>query len=374
MDLNNGEEIKKKFKLSSLASFVSKIKKRTINWAKDYREAFIAVVVLIVAALFIGILLFSLRVPRSSVEQWTEIFSTERHPLTGEVIENSLSHLPQVFGIMVENSKDAWPLSGLDEAFLVIEAPVEANIPRFVAFFSEDSEFGKIGPVRSTRAYYLDWNDALQAVYGHVGGSPEALELISSVYETIDLNQFWQSEYFYRQTSGGRYAPHNVYTTGNLLISALDELSLENPVYSVWEFKNDSPVKEENAVSVEVDFADGSTYDVLWEYQSELNSYLRYQAGDIMLMEDDAKIYANNVVVIATDIRVIDNEGRKSLRTTGEGDALIIQDGEAFVAKWKKEQRTDRIKFFTYDGYEIAMNAGVTWIEVVDDLSKTEIK
>jgi hypothetical protein len=89
-----------------------------------------------------------------------------------------------------------------------------------------------------------------------------------------------------------------------------------------------------------------------------------------MKMTDGATIQADNIVVLETEIRTIDNLGRKSIVTTGEGDAYIAQNGEVFLVRWKKEERTDRLRFFTHDGFEITMNAGVTWIEVVDDIGK----
>ncbi|MFH1711919.1 MAG: DUF3048 domain-containing protein [Patescibacteria group bacterium] len=306
------------------------------------------------------------------VEELAEFIAEQelRHPLTGERLDQPYETLPQVFGVMVENSADAWPLVGLDGAFLVIEAPVEGSIPRFIVFSSEESDIEKLGPVRSARPYYLDWNDELQGVYAHVGGSPEALDLIKYDYDTIDLNQFWQSEYFYRQ-NGNRYAPHNVYTSSELLISALDELELDPPTYSSWRFKDDSPI-EDNARSLKVDFTSGATYDVDWDYNKETNTYTRHQGRSVMKMEDRATIEANNIIVLATDIRVIDNVGRKQIKTVGEGDALIAQDGEVFLCRWKKDERTDRLRFYTHDGFEISMNAGKTWIEVVDSLDQAD--
>lgn len=298
-----------------------------------------------------------------------------RHPLTGEIVDVSVSELPQVFGVMVENSADAWPLSGLDQAFLVIEAPVEGGIPRFISFFASDQAAQKIGPVRSARSYYLDWNDELGAIYAHVGGSPAALDLIKYTYDTVDLNQFWFDQYFYRQ-NGTRYAPHNVYTDSESLIAAradlIDRGDLAGvPAYSSWLFKNDSPVSE-NAKSLSVDFAPGTVYDVEWRYDATTNAYVRYQAGSLMKLEDGATVTANNVVVLATDIRVIDNVTRREIKTVGEGDVLIAQDGEVYLARWKKESRTDRLRFYTTDGYEISMNAGHTWIEVVEELGQAQ--
>ncbi len=303
-----------------------------------------------------------------------ESTAINRHPLTGEIISEPLMVLPQVFGVMVENAADAWPLTGLDQAFLVIEAPVEGGIPRFISFFTDDQTVDKIGPVRSARPYYLDWNDELDAIYSHVGGSPEALDLIKYTYDTIDLNQFWYADFFYRQ-NGNRYAPHNVYTNSDLLAQAIDALKsqgklVDPPVYESWQFKDDQPVAAEAAKSLNVDFASGSVYDVDWKYQPETNDYLRYQAGSVMRMTDDAIITANNVIVLAMDIRVVDNVTRRHIQTVGSGDALIVQDGEAYLARWSKESRTDRLRFYTQDGYEISLNAGKTWIEIVPSLSQ----
>lgn len=361
--------------LDRLASFVGKSRKKEKNiWVK-YREIWIGALLLLITAvlILIGVLATVDRVA-PPIAEVLDIKQEQdaRHPLTGERLVMEYETLPQVFGVMVENAADAWPLSGVDEAFLVIEAPVEGNIPRFITFFSEESTVEKLGPVRSARPYYVDWNDELDAVYAHVGGSPEALDLIKYDYDTIDLNQFYQSEYFYRQNSG-RYAPHNVFTDSDRLILALDELELDEPAYESWQFKDDAPVDGPGS-SIAVDWQDGTTYDVTWEYQSETNDYLRWQGRSIMKMEDGDTITVNNVVVIAADIRTIDNVGRKRIETVGEGDALFAMDGEVFLGRWKKDERTQRLRFYTHEGDEISFNAGQTWIEVIWGLDQVEIE
>ncbi len=303
------------------------------------------------------------------VDVYRDLVEVDRHPLTGEIVDEAVDASPQVFGVMVENAADAWPLSGLDKAFLVIEAPVEAGIPRFLVLFDENAEVDKVGPVRSARPYYLDWALWLDAIYGHVGGSPEALDLIGAL-GVIDVNQFFESEYFYRQTWGGRYAPHNVYTDGELLRGILEEFELDEPVYDFWKFTEGESKGNSSAA---IDFADGSTYDVVWEYDAELNQYQRLQGFSLMIMEDGAEIWADNILVMAMDIRTIDAVGRKELTSVGSGDAYIIQNGEGYLGTWEKENHDSQLRFFTMDGYEISMNPGVTWIEVVSGLDQVEL-
>lgn len=295
---------------------------------------------------------------------------TLRHPLTGEAVD-AVAPLPQVFAVMIENSADAWPLSGLEDAFLVIEAPVEGMIPRFEVFFADDATTEKIGPVRSARPYYLDWADELDAVYAHVGGSPEALDLIKE-YGTIDLNEFFHGWDFYR--SSQRYAPHNTYTTMEQLRTAIDELEPGTPEYEGWTFKDGAVSGEEKSLSI--DWTSGTTYDMTWEYAGVDNRYVRNQGDGWMMTEDNWEIRADNVVVVATDIGVIagDDKGRRTLRTIGMGDAMIFQDGRVIIGTWKKELRTDRLRFYDVDGKEIAMNAGKTWVEVVGSLGQVTVE
>lgn len=289
-----------------------------------------------------------------------------RDPLTGLVIPAQLSTLPQVFAVMIENSYEAWPLSGLDQAFFVIEAPVEGNIPRFITFFEEGAVSKKIGPVRSARPYYLDWADEFQSIYAHVGGSPEALDLIHKNGTTRDFDQFFQSEYFWRDNVG-RFAPHNVYTSTDLLKSSLEEIGRSTKAYTSWLFADGEASGQE--LSPVIDWESGSTYDVTWKYDKTTNAYTRYQGKDIMKTSSGSTITANNILIFESEIAVVDATGRRHVRTIGEGKGIVYQNGTKIEATWKKLARTDRLRFYALDGKEIAMNAGKTWMEVVPDVT-----
>ena len=98
--------------------------------------------------------------------------------------------------VTIENNEKARPQSGLDQANLVIEAPVEGGITRFLAIFADNQEVKSIGPIRSARSYFLDWAQEFDALYSHVGGSPEALKTIKNNYQIYNLNQYFQSKYY----------------------------------------------------------------------------------------------------------------------------------------------------------------------------------
>ncbi len=308
------------------------------------------------------------RVPQSS-DAPAIITVLPRHPLTGALLDAPLAVLPHVFGVMIENSADAWPLSGIDEAFLVIEAPVEGDIPRFLAFFSSEQDVQKIGPVRSARSYYLDWNAEFDGIYAHVGGSPEALRMITG-RGVFDLDQFFQSEYYYRDELT-RYAPHNVYTTMDDLKQSMREIDKKYhaaaPTYDSWIFTDGV---SETSVHTVITLSWRKGYDVQWTYDPTTNVYDRSQGG---------KTYtANNVVIIETDVGTIpgDDKGRRTIRTLGEGRMKIFQNGHGndLGGTWKKSSVRDRMRFYDNEGNEMVMNAGKTWIEVTDDLGNVVIE
>ena len=78
---------------------------------------------------------------------------------------------------MVDDHWDARPQSGFTEASVVWQAPAEGGIPRYMMIFAEGDP-PSVGPVRSARLYFVQWAAEWNAVYVHVGGSPQAMALL----------------------------------------------------------------------------------------------------------------------------------------------------------------------------------------------------
>ena len=287
-----------------------------------------------------------------------------RHPLTGMWLRESVE-LPRVLGVMIDNHVDARPQSGIDQAFLVIEAPVEGGISRLLAFFDANESIAKIGPVRSARPYFIDWNNEFDALYAHVGGSDSALEKIVSG-GTFDVNEFAHSSTFWR--AGTRLAPHNTYTSTERLNAytqtRIDAGYAPEVLYETWQYKDaPEPNPNQKGSSVSIDFL-SPVYTADWAFDAESGTYLRSQAGKKDLTLDGKQITANNIGIVITDISVIDGVGRRVVRTIGEGKGFVMQDGKVIDVTWKKSSESQRLKFFVGD-QEVVMNPGKTWIEIV---------
>src|SRR5207249_1668986 len=70
--------------------------------------------------------------------------------------------------VKVANDPAARPQSGMAQADLVLEIPVEGGITRYALVF-QSQDPAKVGPVRSARQSDLNYLSALHAILAHVG-------------------------------------------------------------------------------------------------------------------------------------------------------------------------------------------------------------
>lgn len=291
--------------------------------------------------------------------------------IDGVIVPKEKANLYPI-AIMIENMVDSRPPSGLSKANLVYEVVAEAGITRFLAFYASDEEIKEIGPIRSARPYFLDWAEEFKALYLHVGGSSQALGKIPQ-RKIIDLDQYFNGKYFWRDKS--RLAPHNVYTSSELLAKVLEDkkIPLEGDFDSLmYKLPIDNPESLDagfEAKKIIINFSTPS-YQVEWQYKPQTNDYFRFQAGQSHQDLDGLRIRAKNIVVQVAETQILDEIGRRKIKTWGEGKAFIFQDGRVIKGKWMKNRsngldKIPRTKFYSELGQEIEFNQGTTWIEVI---------
>lgn len=272
-------------------------------------------------------------------------------------------------GIMVENLTTTRPQSGLGAARVVYETLAEGGITRFLALFLPGDDVGKIGPVRSARHYYVDWVEEYGAPYAHAGGSPQALGQISrdKVPDLNGIGGAWR--YFWRDRSMA--APHNLFTNGEQLARAMQELGYATEArFEPWVFEDPQQpaVPEPLASTVTVNFS-SPAYAVLFTYDRGTNAYLRSNGGTPHLdRSTDRQLRADNVIVQFVRKPIpLGEKARIDLETEGEGKAVVVRNGHATEGTWKKNGTAGRTQFFTVDGSKMILNRGVTWVLVVPE-------
>lgn len=270
--------------------------------------------------------------------------------------------------VMIDNDNDdARPQAGLDEAYLVYEMVVEGGATRYMALF-KDSEIDKIGPVRSSRHYFLDYLMENDAIYVHYGWSPRAQADIGSFkinkingVNAGDDGIFWRDRTYTK-------AWHSAYTsTKNIL-----EKAAEKGYSATTEHKNAISCADENifpesgndALNVTLRYSD--MYRTGYVYNEETGLYEKTVNGKDYTMQNGNSVAVKNIIVhLATDVPLGDGSDRRDVKTTGTGKGYYITNGKCEEITWSKPSRKENTVYTKSDGTPLMINPGKTFVNVI---------
>lgn len=290
-------------------------------------------------------------------------------PLTGVQVAPELAQRP-VTAIMIENSPDARPQSGLEQAGVVFEAIAEGGITRFLSLFQE-AQPSYVGPVRSLRPYYIDWAAAFDASIAHIGGSPDALAQIRNGGK--DLDQFFNSRSYWRQPT--RASPHNVYTSFEKLDALNKAKGYTSSKFTPWPRKKDKVLATPTAKTIDIKIS-SARYNVHYDYNSSNNTYLRSEGGTphpstTSPSDSTGQRLAPKVVIVLVMSYGFASDGRHSVySTSGKGTVYIFQDGGVTVGTWSKPDRPSQFSFLDASEVPTKLNAGQAWVSIVSGPEK----
>lgn len=329
---------------------------------------------------------------------------TEACPLNGKLYtktERELWETRRPLGIMIENSTESRPQSGLGSADVIFEAVAEGGITRFLAvYYCQDEPV--VGPVRSARVYFVDFISGFgrYPLYAHVGGAntPGPADALGQIEEMgwvgyNDLNQFSIGfPVFWRdyERLAGVATEHTMYSNTSRLweVAAKRKLTNKdkdgffwNKNFTPWLFKDDVPiVKRPDVFSISFGFWENQPdFSVEWQYDKKNNDFLRFNGGVPHLDKNTGKqLRAKNIVVVFMEEDVANDgydKGQHLLyKTIGEGDAVVFQDGTAIEAVWQKDKRDSQMVFTDTNQNKVRFNRGQIWIEVIPTGNKLEYK
>ena len=283
-------------------------------------------------------------------------------PFSGKAVDDEELLHRRPLAVMMDNHPDARPQAGLTEADLVYEIKVEGTYTRYMLVFQSE-DLPRVGPIRSSREYYLDEMQGLQALYLHVGGAAPALERIADEgYETLD---FVGME---RDSSRGKVAPHNVYSQQTLMEAAAERRGFDLTVEDVRAYSYNTeakvPAGGQAAEEVEVEFWPDNIS--LFTYDEETGAYtLAKDANPIIDQNTDETFPITNIIIREAESRPIGNTWL-DIDVVGEGAGWYVTQGKAVEITWSKESVDELARYYDADGNELQLNPGKTWIEVVD--------
>ena len=272
--------------------------------------------------------------------------------------------------VMINNLSAARPVqSGVMDAYIVYEIIVEGGITRYMAVY-KDKDTAKIGTVRSSRDYYLDYALENDAIYVHFGWSPQAQELIGKL-GVNNINGVYDDA-FWRDNPMNLAYEHTAYTSMDkimkvaknkgyrltsekdlLLNYSADEVSIEN---------EESSLKADN-VSIRYSNVVTTSY----KYNPTDKLYYRSVNGSVQKDYVTKKQYTTkNIIISYVDNGNIsnDNKGRQELNNIGTGKGYYITDGYSIPITWTKTSRNEQTVYKKLNGEEITVNDGNTFIQI----------
>ncbi|HHV66017.1 MAG TPA: DUF3048 domain-containing protein [Peptococcaceae bacterium] len=260
------------------------------------------------------------------------------------------------------------PQGGLDKAQVIYEIIVEGGLTRLMPIFW-GVEPNLVGPVRSSRHYFLDYAMEHDAIYVHFGWSPRAIEDIrklkinnidgvgsgGSIFWdlTNDVNN-WQDSY----TSMEKIQ--------NYSSKAGYSKSTEKDLVFTY---NKEDIELINGVKAENIFIKYSaSYNCSYTYDVTTGLYKRFKEGQPQVERVTGKqLMVKNIIIQRVknyDIKG-DTEGRQELDTVGSGSGMYITLGKAINIKWSKSKRNSATQYTDENGNEISLNPGQTWVQIV---------
>ena len=307
----------------------------------------------------------------------TTIITTEppvihRNPLTGEggYDESLLGNRPVM--VVVENHPQARPQWGLTSSDIVFEMVAEGGITRMILMFADSSRLpDKIGPVRSTRHYFLDLAEGYDAIFTHFGQSTYAKTQLAN-HDIDNINGYVDGSYFSRDRSRNVDSEHTAYTTKEWVLKAIENkeyrTTLKEGYDNAFSFNVDGNrvLEDGSCVSATVSFSSSFTYTL--NYDKQENVYYSSLNGNPFVSSDGTQQNFQNIVILYTNISAIAGDTKNRVDfDLNEGHGTYISNGSYEAIKWEKGDSTDMLKLLDSEGEELKLNTGRTYIAICDD-------
>ena len=268
---------------------------------------------------------------------------------------------------MIDNHKGAWPQAGLNKAYSVYEIIVEGGETRLMALF-KGVDLDEIGPVRSSRHYFLDYALENDAIYAHYGWSPKARTDISSL-DVDNINGITESSSSFWRTKA-KAAPHNVFTSTEDIkkIAKNKGYSLTSDEDSVLNYTFDEVNLEDGIDANTVTIPYSELHTTSYKYDEETKRYTRYARGKKQTdYETKEPITTKNIIITFVRNSKL-NDGTKKDRQTLNNvktcDGYYITNGKAIKIKCVKKSRKGQTVYQDLDGNEIEVNDGNTFFNI----------
>lgn len=269
----------------------------------------------------------------------------------------------QVLVVKIDDTDEAHPQIGLENADVVYVEQVEGGLTRLAAVFSSIIPT-KIGPVRSARISDID----LLAQYGKVAfsysGAQRRMLPVIAAANLINLGAELEPSRFYPRDSS-RTAPVNLIVKAPELLAKATNAVFAHSIG--WNF-GAAPSGGEPITGVRVSWP-ASRYQAKWSVTE--HRWVLEHDGSPDLAASGVQLGASTLVIQQVQIHPspyndkLGNNTPKS-ETVGSGSGWILRDGRAFAATWSRTSIADGTHWQLADGTQVPFAPGSIWVFLSD--------
>jgi hypothetical protein len=280
-------------------------------------------------------------------------------PLTGLPDPPGSALLRPALTVKIENTPEALPQWGIDQADVVYEEIVNGGITRLAAIFNSHAP-PKVGPVRSVRPTDTQVVWPLGGIFAFSGGAPYAITSISTAPVKL-VDESSAGTAMFRDLS--LEPPHNLFAVAPLLF-AFKGTPTPPPALFTYRSAKEKPVGTK-VTSFIVPFP--SIYPVTWTWDTTTQSWDRTLFGMADITGTGVRESPKNVVVMF--VNYVNGIGTENSYADlqGSGTATIFTDGREIQGTWSRgASMADVVQYKNAAGATIDLTPGQTWVELLN--------
>lgn len=304
------------------------------------------------------------------------------NPLTGEASDMSATRASRKpVAVMLGNSSDAQPQEGVSTADIWVELMAEGSTTRIMGIWQDTENITKIGSVRSSRPYFIDMAQWVDAFYLHFGASVPAYEALKSRKDLVSFDGIYDNKLFTRDAERRKKMAleHTAITTGARIeetLATIENTQKKDAERTAFNFDTEHSAKNgQSAAKIGIGFF--SLNKPSFAYDETSGHYVRSQyKKEHYDATYDALVTPKNVIVLFMKTAPVKNSELHlvTVDSVGGGTGMYFSDGKYVDIKWSKPQYDAPLTLTMADGSPLLVNPGSTFIECVNTGSDVTVE